>query len=230
MEIRRRLSAIALAVFLLYIISYTTSITAYAYDVPDLSREGSVSVTMKEGETAVSGGTLTLYRVGDIYEDNGNYSFVLSGDFSGSKESLEDIQSATLAKSLADYAKNNKLTGITQIIGNDGKTVFTNLELGLYLLVQNKAAQGYNAVDPFLVSIPMMEDGTYIYNVDASPKVSTLQTTTTRPTKPTQPAATISTGTIITKLPQTGQLNWPIPVLVIAGLFLFSAGWIMRMR
>lgn len=230
MEIRRRLSAIALTVFLLYIISYTTSITAYAYDVPDLSREGSVSVTMKEGETAVSGGTLTLYRVGDIYEDNGNYSFVLSGDFSGSKESLEDIQSATLAKSLADYAKNNKLTGITQIIGNDGKTVFTNLELGLYLLVQNKAAQGYNAVDPFLVSIPMMEDGTYIYNVDASPKVSTLQTTTTRPTKPTQPAATISTGTIITKLPQTGQLNWPIPVLVIAGLFLFSAGWIMRMR
>lgn len=230
MEIRRRLSAIALAVFLLYIISYTTSITAYAYDVPDLSREGSVSVTMKEGETAVSGGTLTLYRVGDIYEDNGNYSFVLSGDFSGSKESLEDIQSATLAKSLADYAKNNKLTGITQIIGNDGKTVFTNLELGLYLLVQNKAAQGYNAVDPFLVSLPMMEDGTYIYNVDASPKVSTLQTTTTRPTKPTQPAATTSTGTIITKLPQTGQLNWPIPVLVIAGLFLFSAGWIMRMR
>lgn len=219
-----------MTVFLLYIISYTTSITAYAYDVPDLSREGSVSVTMKEGETAVSGGTLTLYRVGDIYEDNGNYSFVLSGDFSGSKESLEDIQSATLAKSLADYAKNNKLTGITQIIGNDGKTVFTNLELGLYLLVQNKAAQGYNAVDPFLVSIPMMEDGTYIYNVDASPKVSTLQTTTTRPTKPTQPAATISTGTIITKLPQTGQLNWPIPVLVIAGLFLFSAGWIMRMR
>lgn len=219
-----------MTVFLLYIISYTTSITAYAYDVPDLSREGSVSVTMKEGETAVSGGTLTLYRVGDIYEDNGNYSFVLSGDFSGSKEPLEDIESATLAKSLADYAKNNKLTGITQTIGNDGKTVFTNLELGLYLLVQNKAAQGYNAVDPFLVSLPMMEDGTYIYNVDASPKVSTLQTTTTRPTKPTQPAATISTGTIITKLPQTGQLNWPIPVLVIAGLFLFSAGWIMRMR
>lgn len=29
------------------------------------------------------------------------------------------------------------------------------------------------------------------------------------------------------ELPQTGQLNWPIPVLVIAGLVLFMLGWSM---
>jgi hypothetical protein len=30
------------------------------------------------------------------------------------------------------------------------------------------------------------------------------------------------------KLPQTGQLNWPIPVLVVLGLGVFTAGWIVR--
>jgi hypothetical protein len=29
-------------------------------------------------------------------------------------------------------------------------------------------------------------------------------------------------------LPQTGQLNWPIPVLVILGLAMFSVGWNLR--
>lgn len=226
MEIQKRLSAIFFAVLLLC----TISITAYAHDVPDSSRKGSVSVTMKAGETAVPGGTLTLYRVGDIYEDNGNYSFVLSGDFSGSKEPLKDIQSAALAKSLSDYAKNNNLTGKTQTIDNNGKVAFTDLELGLYLLVQNKAAEGYNEVAPFLVSVPVMENGVYVYDVDASPKVEELKKTPVDPTKPTNPtSATNSTGTIASKLPQTGQLNWPIPVLVVLSLFLFSAGWILRL-
>lgn len=31
-------------------------------------------------------------------------------------------------------------------------------------------------------------------------------------------------------LPQTGQLNWPIPVLVVVGLGLFAAGWILCLR
>ncbi len=30
------------------------------------------------------------------------------------------------------------------------------------------------------------------------------------------------------RLPQTGQLNWPIPVLCIGGLVLFSCGWLIR--
>lgn len=229
MEMQKRLSAILFFVLLLC----TISITAYAHDVPDSSRKGSVSVTMRTTETAVPGGTLTLYRVGDVYEDNGNYSFVLSGDFSGSKEPLKDIQSAALAKSLSDYAKKNNLTGTTQTIDNNGKVDFTDLKLGLYLLVQNKAAEGYNEVDPFLVSVPMMENGVYVYDVDASPKVETLTKTPGNPTKPTQPtnptSATNSTGTIVSKLPQTGQLNWPIPVLVVTSLFLFSAGWILRL-
>ncbi len=34
-----------------------------------------------------------------------------------------------------------------------------------------------------------------------------------------------SGGTSSTKLPQTGQLNWPIPLLAVGGIFFFILGW-----
>lgn len=38
---------------------------------------------------------------------------------------------------------------------------------------------------------------------------------------------TLVTITNTSKLPQTGQLNWPIPVLICAGLALFVVGWLL---
>ncbi|MDY2814374.1 MAG: LPXTG cell wall anchor domain-containing protein [Dorea sp.] len=31
----------------------------------------------------------------------------------------------------------------------------------------------------------------------------------------------------ISKLPQTGQLNWPVPVMAMSGMLLFMIGWSM---
>ena len=46
---------------------------------------------------------------------------------------------------------------------------FRGLELGLYLIVQTEASKGYEPINPFLVSLPMAEDGKWNYAVDASP-------------------------------------------------------------
>lgn len=88
MSIGKRLPALFLAVLLLC----TVGVTAAAQNVPDLSWKGSITVTMRQGETAVSGGSLTLYRVGEVREEDGNYSFVLTGDFTGCGQSLTNIQ------------------------------------------------------------------------------------------------------------------------------------------
>lgn len=65
---------------------------------------------------------------------------------------------------------------------------------------------------------PMNESGHYVYEVNAEAKFQLhREPKPTTPPKPSEPT-----------LPQTGQLNWPIPVLVISGLCLFSAGWILR--
>lgn len=200
----QRLSALVLAILLIL----SMGVTAYAHDYVQMDKKGSITITMRMGEKTVSGGTLTMYRVGEVVEDDGNYSFQPTGDFAGCGESFEDVSASTLPKNLAKYAK--KITGTTKYIGTDGKVSFSNLKVGLYLFVQNKAASGYNKAAPFLVSLPYMEaDGRYNYSVDASPKVEL-----TKPSNPRDP-----------KLPQTGQLNWPVPVLAIAGLTLFAAGW-----
>lgn len=188
--------------------------TAFAHDVPDLSRRGTLNIVMRFDGIAVGGGTLTAYRVGEVHEDDGNYSFVPTERFAASGAVLEQVDSAQLAADLAGFASDKKLEGVTKDIGSDGKVTFESLELGLYLLVQETAASGYSKVAPFLVSVPMMQEGAYIYEVDASPKVELKKAPATNP-----PSNTDS------KLPQTGQLNWPVPVMAATGVGLFTCGW-----
>lgn len=131
------------------------NVPAFAHEVPDLTQEGTISATMQYRGNAVSGGTLTLYRVGDVQEENGNFNFILNADFSGSGASLANFSSAVLPDTLAQYAEKQKLEGITKSIGSDGKVSFQNLLPGLYLIIQNQATPGYNKVAPFLVSLPL---------------------------------------------------------------------------
>lgn len=231
---QKRLPALLMAVLMLCAMCMNT----YAYPVPDLSRKGSVKITMLYEEKAVSGGVMTLYRVGDIRESNGTYDFVLTGNFADSGVRLTEISSPELAKKLESYAAKTKQQGEDKEITEDGTTVFTELEPGLYLVVQTEAAEGYIKASPFLVSVPMLEKGAYVYDVEAGPKVeftpvltpgvTSVPVPSPKPDKVITPTAEPRPGTSDSKLPQTGQLNWPVPVLAILGLGLFSVGWILR--
>lgn len=192
--------------------------TASAREGLSLSKTGSITVTMRDPETqeGVPGGTLTLYRVGRVQSWNGNASFVLTEEFAGSSLSLHNVYSPELAQALADYAREAGIAGETRTIGDDGTVAFPDLKTGLYLLVQEEAAEGYNAVSPFLVTLPMRTSSGYVYDVDASPKVELERL-------PEDPPAENPDTT----LPQTGLLNWPVPVLAISGLLLFAAGWLL---
>lgn len=217
MSIGKRL----LTLLFLVVLTGAVSVNAYAHDVPDMSEKGIIDITMKWKEQAVPGGTLTLYRVGSVREYDGDFSFEPAGVFKNWGSTFEDIQSAGLAAELARYAADNDLKGTTRTIGKDGKISFADLELGLYLVVQDQAASGYSKINPFLVSVPAMEAGEYIYRIDASPKITNGPEPV--PVEPSSPAPT-KPGTT---LPWTGQLTWPIPILVVAGLLLFSLGWVL---
>ena len=179
-------------ILVIVLLLYILGIPAAAYDVPNPDQEGSIRIAMRYAGAPVSGGELTLYRVGDIKEDNGNYSFSLTEEFKPSAVSLEKLQSPETAQLLADYAKGEKTEGQTKVISTTGKIAFEVLRPGLYLLVQNKAPKGYYRVQPFLVSLPMPQKNGYTYDVDASPKVSPLP-------KPLPENL---------KQPQTGQPVW----------------------
>ena len=72
-SIRKRLAAVLAALTLLV----WCAAPAFALEVVDLSRTGSIKVSLYDSETseAVGGGTLTLYRVAKVQKDNANLSF-----------------------------------------------------------------------------------------------------------------------------------------------------------
>ncbi|MCD8221357.1 MAG: hypothetical protein LUD07_04010 [Clostridiales bacterium] len=260
-RLRKRIAGLMSGIFLA---SAILGMTAFA-SVPDTTRTGSITVTMVSESTgaAVSGGTLTAYQVGSVYEDDGNYSYVLTDVFAGSGVSLTDLDTqdlSVLAATLSEYVSDNSLEGTTVTIGSDGIATFSGLTLGLYLMVQHTSATGYYAVSPFLVTVPMLNGEEYIYDVDAAPKTEPLDkkssgggsshhgggssggssssgggsSSSSGPGTSSGEGDSGSSGELtpidsgspeLFKLPQTGQLNWPIPLLTLCGLALFASGW-----
>lgn len=211
-----------LALLLSLLLCLAFPAAAMAHEVPDLSQTGSISVAMVyDGET-VGGGSLMLYRVGNVSEDDGNYSFSLAGDFADSGVSLADISHAALAGELAEYASARHIEGAAEPISEDGRMTADGLTPGLYLVTQENAADGFEPISPFLVSVPMYDGGTYVYDVDATPKLDTLTKTPDIPEQPSAPGEPT--------LPQTGQINWPVPALSALGIVLFLCGFRMRSR
>lgn len=206
------------ALLLMVSLLCTFSVTVYAHDVPDESKKGSVTVKMQYDGKAVTGGVLALYKIGAVHEDDGDYTFEKTGVFSRFDGELTDLDSAVLADSLADFVKLHSVKPDASVKNEDGKAVFKDMELGLYLVVQLEAAEGFELLNPFLVSVPMIEDGRYIYDIDAQGKSELKQEP--KPVTPENPPET--------DLPHTGQINWPVPVMAVFGIILLLTGLILR--
>ena len=274
MKIQRKSISLILSVLLICMVFYAADTAVYANSGLNLSKDGSISITMHSGDKVVPGGSLVCYKAADLTEQNGIYRFRLSADFSGSRVSLDNISSADTAAKLAQWAKKENLSGMVQEIDANGYVKFSGLKPGLYLLVQEKAAEGYYKAAPFLVSVPMNVNGVYVYDVEASPKVELTKKpgsntpddppdTPDPPDKPNPPDKpdppdkpnppdtpdppdtpnppdnpdpddpvnpTNPTEPEVPILPQTGQLNWPVPVMCISGLVLISTGILIRNR
>lgn len=267
----------------------------------DLNKTGSIRICLRDKDRPEEtvGGTLQLIKVGAARETDHNLTFVLEEAFVGSGISLADLSAPELPRQLADYASRNSLTGITVQTNANGAASFTGLSAGVYLVTQIQTESNYYAVSPFLVTLPMYDNG-WIYNIEAEPKVQRppqtvdvevikkwLDNSKSRPKElvvqliqdgvvqesvtlneenqwrytwkgldgyakwevkesevPAGYTASYSVSgntTTITnraqwyvppkdpnKLTQTGQLNWPVPVLASSGIFLLAVGVLLR--
>ena len=143
---------------------------------------GYIRLKMSYNGKPVSGGTVTLYDVSDSHVG---------------------IDAAEMAA----HIKESGIHGIEKEVNGAGEVLFDDLEVGQYLMVQEKAAPGYYPIKPFLIHLKTAAGGTMVNSVDASPKM--------------EPEG---------KLPQTGQLVWPAWVLMgmgasVAGIGLMSRKW-----
>jgi uncharacterized surface anchored protein len=134
----------------LTIVLLALSVSAPALASPeiDLGRPGSITITISAGDggagSSLSGIQFTAYRVAGV-SGSGNYS--LTDDFSGSGLRLDKLSTAceasAAAKSLANYASAEKISGISGVTDSGGTVRFRNLSLGYYLVVQT-----YNPANP----------------------------------------------------------------------------------
>ncbi len=112
----------------------------------------------------------------------------------------------------------NLLPLAMQKAGEDSSIHFDHLGGGVYLLMKWEQEEPVNLkMSPVLVYLPSYEpeNGTWEYSVSVIPKCSWQSDPVPIP-PPTTPDP---------ELPQTGMVQWPVPVLVIAGLCLLVIGY-----
>lgn len=211
-----------IALVLIIIFSLFTPLS-YGHEVPDLAEGGTITVRFEHRNLPVNGGDVSVFYVGEICEEDGDYFYRATGDFRKSGVDITNIQSPAMIEKLEKYIKANRIQGI-KVPVTDGKAIYTvpHGKAGLYLVMQEKGCSGYENINTFAIGLPSYEEGAYSYDVDASPKMEELV-----PLPDSGEDLSTAPGGN-SKLPQTGQLNWPVPVLAAMGLLFFSAGWLMK--
>lgn len=177
-------------------------------------RNGSIEVVVKYEDTKVTGGELVAVRVGYVDDERNVFrNFITDSEITG-------IGEAGAVARMQDFYTRNKDTfhfDVYKAEVKNGIGKFEDIPLGLYLIYQKTAASGYEKLSPFLVTVPY-DGGVHV--------CVTSKTELEREAEPTTEATTPSTSGG-SKLPQTGQISWPIPWLAVTGMSMFVLGWWM---
>lgn len=242
---------IRLAAFLLIAVIGLVCFTAETFAAGaalDYSKKGSLSVALiaSDTEEGISGETLALYQVAAAAEVGGEDTVSLTEPFQESQVALDtldlsDTQAKKLAAALGEYVKSHQVSGQKAVTDAEGKALWSGLPLGVYLVVSAGSEGAYEAVDPFIVVVPARVNGSYVYDIEAAPKHGTVKPVDpvepqvpvtddpaepVTPQKPDQPEEQPAEPPAVEteKLPQTGQLWWPVPVLALSGAALVLLG------
>lgn len=142
-------------------------------------RGGSIQAILMSGpegsakNTYYAGVSMKLYQVGTVNESNGTVSFTLDSRFASSGIKIESLttadQWASAARTLAGIAGSSGVNSIEGTSDAQGQIFFDNLVQGVYLLVQS-SAQDRIIISPALLTVPLQENGQWIYDVKTYPK------------------------------------------------------------
>ncbi|MBR5517097.1 MAG: hypothetical protein IKU53_03915 [Firmicutes bacterium] len=248
MKIYKRICILMVAILIL-----ATSVTTYTYAAVAYNPQEEVSLEIKyEYEnTPLSNATFSIYYVAevDIY---GEITPVSNFEQFNMTDCGSD---ATLWKNLASqleiYVEDNNITPTDYGVTNeDGELAFPNnvdsLKPGMYLVIGEDLVIEYYiySTSPFLVTLPTADtNDNWVYNVGAEPKSECTfdlnfgkppvdnppteynpnDDDPDKPNKPNKPDKPNKD-----RLPQTGQLWWPVPALLLAGITFVSVGIAFR--
>lgn len=239
----------------------------------------------------VGGGSFTYYKIADTYVRQGRvfYRYVSELNESGSSlnnKHQDEVMTSERANEYWALVTEKGIRGTSVKIPESGIVRIQTIPAGLYLVVQDKTADGYGAVLPFCISLPYEKSGKLYNSITSYPKTSevfgeepvnppgggtdepphevpddevpgheTPEDETPNPEIPNPevpgpgipdqgipddevpghglPGTKVPDDEIsdhdppldTIRLPQTGLLQWPIPVMSTLGVVLFLRGW-----
>ena len=243
-----------LVVLVLMVSMMPAAFAAEQSTVDPANDKGEISITLKYDENPVSNITVTLYRVAEGRVENNNLHYdVLDALGPVELDGLTADETAQATTALVEKIEKMQPEAREEFIvetvatNEEGVAKFENLPVGVYLAVQSSASR--YTFSPVLMYLPFTNDaGTaWDFAVTANPKVSYHGgggggggTTIIIPPDPvpTDPADPPSDPTEeipeeeppLAVLPQTGLLQWPIPVMGAAGLLLIALGLLSEQK
>lgn len=181
---------------------------------------------------AVGDVQISVYRVGNVDYEGYNVVYKIDELLSEGKDiplnSLTADQNISSAERIWNLIKNKDKKDFsvwTEKTDSEGKISLDKIPVGVYLAVQTLKNDTYVDITPFVFYMPEASKEGWVYDVTLYPKVEKRPTPTPSITpKPTVPHKDDS------ELPDTGMVQWPIPVLAGLGVILLSVGWIVNRR
>ena len=154
----------------------TGSITIHKYEYngevkPDSTGEENDAKHLPEGATALKGATFSIYQVMDRAELQNYYDGTDGKDKVTVDTYLNEAKNAIKSNEKYSEPVDTKTTGA------DGMAKFSNLQLGLYVVVETGTPDKVTSpVKPFLVSVPMTKASSlneWLYDIHVYPKNGT---------------------------------------------------------
>lgn len=220
---KRKSKKILLAVILAFVFGVT---------VPALAavKTGSITVELNEIGTNRKGVELECFHVAEQKGSEWHLTEGFAKSHTKPWNLSKSVDYKTTAKKLSDWASDAKLSSETKMTDQEGKLVFSELKEGIYLLRQKSGQKTYGVISPFLVCIPMEEDGKLVYDVHASTKGEDTKKITPAPAISTTPTgssdssgknASVKSSSSKVKTVKTGDNT---PLVVFWALLIIAAG------
>lgn len=222
---------------------FITNVDVYA-ETFDITHKGSISMKLRsiDSDSPVSGAEFYIYKAAECTLRDGVLYHYWSSDFEGAGLDILTVNKKETALAAATYATTESLPHITATTDNYGKFVKSDLEVGLYLVMQKNVVTGFTKTSPFFVTVGRIDGEKVYYDVDASPKVQVKGKPSgtggngPKPTPVITPKVTPGVTPKVTPTPavtgptlaQTGQSRWQIPLLSCVGLGFILTGLMIR--
>lgn len=198
----------------------------------------SITVVLEDTDSGivVSGEDVYLYKVAG-FTDYKTHEYLLESDFESALPQLdlsspEKTCSAENTQTLVKYVTDNRIQPDEHSVSDaKGTAEFGKVDNGIYLITfgENDAF----SVSEFIVEAPMHGEDGYVFDIKASPKISIEPTDSTPDSSTPDPSSSSVSDSSSSNpdsssgggdIPQTGQPNLPIPILLIGGTTLVVFG------